>query len=88
MTVESGLKNGGPAFPVPEFLRGKMRGKRGEEGMSLREWYAGQALASLGMLLAKVHARVIINRDEIASQVFDMADAMLAESRKREAAEG
>lgn len=35
-------RNGGPAFPADSF------GSQHNPGMSLRDWFAGQALAGLG----------------------------------------
>lgn len=48
-------KNGGPAFPHGEFLtpvefgdgRKAARFHHSQAGMSLRDWFAGQALAGL-----------------------------------------
>ncbi|MBK8197005.1 MAG: hypothetical protein IPK75_01455 [Acidobacteria bacterium] len=67
-------KDGGPAFPTA-----------GSTGMSLRDWFAGQALAGL----CGTDARVYIDRNKIAgrfaSVAFELADAMIA---AREAANG
>lgn len=57
---------GGQAFPLsnncPQFL-----------GMTLRDWFAGQALASAYCNDPEADA------DEIASYAYTLADAMLAE---------
>ena len=37
--------DGGPAFPVPDLHPGAVQ--VGSNGMSLRDWFAGQALAGL-----------------------------------------
>lgn len=67
-------KDGGPAFPQNEwcFRRGD-----GSEGMSLRDWFAGKALAGLAS-----------NCDEaglsswcaapLADRAYEIADAMIA----------
>lgn len=37
------IKDGGPAFPVPD----REASDQGVRGMSLRDWFAGQAVAGL-----------------------------------------
>jgi hypothetical protein len=49
--------------------------------MSLRDWFAGQALA--GMLAKPVNRT---GMDAVASDAYNYADAMLAERAKPEAA--
>ena len=52
------------------------------DGMTLRQWYAGQALA--GILAAHAEEGVNLPSDkEAASMSFQYADAMIEESRKR-----
>ena len=59
-------KDGGPAFPVPETDTNYFDG-----GMTLRQWYAGQALAGID---------VNGNRpNDLAKELFRVADAMIAE---------
>lgn len=65
--------DGGPAFP----------GDGGSIfcGMSLREWFAGQALAGM----AKVYYHDDdpgVNTEHIAVTAYEIADAMLAERAK------
>lgn len=68
--------DGGPAFPVSQNAH--------EEGMSLRDWFAGQALKGL---LAKHGDAGWCERGEVKSTLgaaqtcYDYADAML-EARK------
>lgn len=45
--------------------------------MSLRDWFAGQALASRGLYGANVREK------EVAAECYAIADAMLAEREKR-----
>lgn len=70
--------NGGPAFPVVAELNVR------SEGMTLRDWFAGQALA--GMLAHGPHQdlAVLSSADlcaHIAGGAYDLAAAML-EARK------
>lgn len=58
-------KDGGPAFPVPWDNKGT--------GMTLRDWFAGQALAGL---LANANQEPW--EVEVTKQAYDFADAMLA----------
>lgn len=65
-------KKGGPAFPIVNH-EGVRAG-----GMTLRDWFAGQALA--GLVARSKYDEV---EWPIAEQAFLMADLML-EERKRE----
>lgn len=64
------MNNGGPAFPS----HGSM-GEVVQEGMSLRDWFAGQALAGMG-IIADAEAW------KLAAWAYETADAMLAEREK------
>ena len=64
----SDRQDGGPAFPCAQDVL------RSDEGMSLRDWFAGQALAGM---LANPDNHVT------AATAYDFADAMLAERGKR-----
>lgn len=67
--------DGGPAFPnMPEICHGN-------EGMSLRDWFAGQAV--VGMMAAKVAQATSNTAAQIlAKSAYLLADAMLAEREK------
>lgn len=61
-----------PAFPHPYYEH-----MGDEPGMSLRDWFAGHALA--GMASIEDSPRY----ETMASYAYQMADAMLAERAKR-----
>ena len=60
--------DGGPAFPASHQAR---------EGMTLRDWFAGMALAACGD-----H----IKHKNTAAEAFEIADAMLAVRERKEEA--
>lgn len=67
---------GGPAFPVEYSAQIS-------HGMSLRDWFAGQALA--GLLGTKGPNDTLYSQDPpqiVASSVYALADAMIAERAK------
>lgn len=63
--------DGGPAFPHfnPDT-------EVTHAGMSLRDWFAGQALA--GLLASGIAAQLRQTFDEVAEAAYNNADAMLA----------
>jgi hypothetical protein len=71
--------NGGPAFP--NIARDMMEGEKWRwiDGMSLRDWFAGQALQWAG-------SNEWFHADErhVAERAYKMADAMVAERAKAE----
>lgn len=69
----SKTNNGGPAFPFPVA-----HGSNAPKGMSLRDWFAGQALA--GMCAHQDTWGLGV--PQIAEAAFALADAMLAEREK------
>lgn len=74
-------RDGGPAFPqgVAEILgRGATSDEFGFPGMSLRDWFAGQAL--IGLLACP--DIILGGPKDYASRAFEHADAMLAERAK------
>jgi hypothetical protein len=61
--------NGGPAFPT-------VAGQQVySNGMSLRDWFAGQAVAGIS---ANADWWACAHEDQIARQSYEIADAMLA----------
>ena len=71
------LTNGGPAFPVRSVPL-EEGGQFFAAGMSLRDWFAGQALA--GLLASPVTDDM--SWSEIASKAYNAANSMLAERAK------
>lgn len=73
--------DGGPAFPTTKPLDGWGDPNR---GMSLRDWFAGQAL--IGLLSATSHPKSTGPSQEPAEvyalNAYILADAMLAERTK------
>jgi len=78
--VSTPINDGGPAFPHHETT------STGEPfhdhlGMSLRDYFAGQALA--GLLASQIHGMTNVpSKGPFARLAFDAADAMLAEKSK------
>lgn len=77
--ADSKIDNGGSAFPVavnPDF-------KFAHDGMSLRDWFAGQALAGItaGLCSDASHGNRAYDRvgfSHAAQDAYTMADAMIA----------
>lgn len=61
------INDGGPAFPVPQY-------RNTLPGMSLRDWFAGQALAGIMANADNGWA----DHNELSNTAFIYADAMLA----------
>lgn len=66
----SATKDGGPAFPVP-VAQPYGDGWMASGGMTLRDWFAGQALE-------KAARGSKFTAEEIATRAYYIADAMLA----------
>jgi hypothetical protein len=64
------IDDGGYAFPIPADDKA---GWHAESGMTLRDWFAGQALSSVGSSWSDEETRV-----EFARRSYLMADAMIA----------
>ena len=65
--------DGGPAFP---HSSSPMRGDLTEWGMTLRDWFAGQALGHIPALLDVTEQNA--SCENIAGHAYQIADAMLA----------
>lgn len=76
-------RDGGPAFPSGQLVsddsyKGWTKHEAVNQGMSLRDWLAGQALA--GMIAGSQGLDISI--EKFASQSYNLADAMLKERLK------
>lgn len=69
--------NGGPAFPVPMGVHWG--------GMTLRDYFAGQALAGFASALFREHRPPPAELAEsYAAAAYEMADAMVRKARGEE----
>lgn len=80
--------DGGPAFPTPTKTLGGGVGCPeietvviGLPGMSLRDWFAGQAIQGMAHVVRKNPGDDHM-ADSIALSAYEMADAMLVERAK------
>jgi hypothetical protein len=74
------MKNdGGPAYPAPAQPKTDWSLEDVTSGMSLRDWFAGQALAGLFRHSNWIQAP---DAEEVARRAYVVADAMLAERSK------
>ena len=81
------MKNNISAFPCYTIMHDVSTGKFAglgtkSDGMSLRDYFAGQALAGLTVNYA-TQSIDIINTECVVRQCYKFADAMLAEREKK-----
>jgi len=67
------MKDGGPAFPREDY---QTNCAPGQQGMSLRDWFAGMALG--GYMVSDL----AVNGPMAAQMCYEIADAMIAEREK------
>jgi hypothetical protein len=79
--MASEVNDGGAAFPRTGMLLQDELYEYPQDGMSLRDWFAVQAMAGLLASNATYGGRTD-NRVALAADAYAIADAMLAESRK------
>lgn len=83
-----GKPDGGPAFPRPMGHNGMEHHEEhdwstDDKGMSLRDWFAGQALAGGALEFFQGNGGgAWKDYNEFAASCYGMADAMLAEREK------
>lgn len=74
----SDIEDGGSAFPHTIIT-----GQHNTSGMSLRDWFAGQALAGLlADPTTDTHVPPALAQSAFADAAYRFADAMLAERQK------
>lgn len=79
--MSSARDNGGPAFPQDErHDNGELFRQHG--GMTLRDWFAGQALAGMLAFPGAVNGSREKSGVGVARAAYVYADAMLAERQK------
>lgn len=81
-TVAAEHDNGGPAFPLTGDAVSYTNGGFAMQGMSLEDYYAGQALAGQ---VANADFANTTTQKEHADLAYQMAAAMIREKRRREA---
>lgn len=74
--AEAAINDGGPAFP-----RSEGQSSTEFDGMTLRDWFAGQALAGW---LASFGPGEAVKVNGLAQFAYEIADALLAARDKRE----
>lgn len=76
--------DGGPAFPRAHYADGEDCEGISRGGMSLRDWFAGQAFSHLSQpILAAMHkGHRVPTSGEIVHLCYELADAMLKERVK------
>jgi hypothetical protein len=81
MPEQTKIDDGGPAFPQPETAHGNTVGDQfGQGGLSMRDWFAGQALC--GILAAHAGDDIALpDPVNAAKDAYNYADAMI-EARK------
>jgi hypothetical protein len=78
------IDDGGPAFPRPMVGSGSSNATSEQDGMSLRDWFAGQALQGMFAHVAGNHVDEMADgaiRKPFHKAAYAMADLML-EARK------
>lgn len=73
------MQDGGPAFPF-SFVDGETGARLAVPGMTLRDWFAGQALIAIQSDPGSAHAEPLrtMSFGAQARSAYAMADAMLA----------
>ena len=75
------IDDGGPAFPVPLLPGETWIGPGSPLGMTLRDWFAGQALNGYLASWETNNAPDFYETDHVAKTAYTYADAMI-EARK------
>lgn len=76
------IPDGGPAFPCIEVIEyGSGPREESHAGMSLRDYFAGRALAGIEASQGN-NGHFVSTVDKVAVRCFELADAMLAARSK------
>ena len=70
------IPNGGPAFPVSDTVHSTGQVQYGFNGMTLRDYFAGQSILGLALQTDTIDANV-------AQWAYALADAMLAARERK-----
>mgnify|MGYP000383067885 CR=1 FL=1 len=74
------IEEGGPAFPLADQPMPNGRWQQGSPGMSLRDWFAGQALMAAWDARDKGYFKG--DDSDMAECAYQIADAMLSARQK------
>ncbi|MBS0328250.1 MAG: hypothetical protein JSR30_00225 [Proteobacteria bacterium] len=74
----SATDDGGPAFPVADTVHPSGQIQYGFNGMSLRDWFASQALMGMCIQRPQDDDPDVWNHRMLANSAYAMADAMLS----------
>lgn len=74
---EEKIKDGGHAFPPGIAVDHAGDTYHGPYGMSLRDWFAGQALVGSMLMLGMDNEALDLSPKAVADHCFSLADAML-----------
>jgi hypothetical protein len=76
-------KDGGPAFPVPNTVAWNQKNNTAVTGMTLRDYFAGQALLAIAAnTLDESPYYEAMPASTVACMAYELADAMLATSER------
>jgi len=75
------INDGGPAFPVADTKHWDGQIQYGTNGMSLRDWLAGQALAGI---MTRNSSSASNSLNWVPVKAYALADAMLAARERKE----
>ena len=79
------IDDGGPAFPVASWINDHGNEVLGDDGMSLRDWFAGQVLSGQWTLRESEAAHITQPcAEDMARSAYRIADAMLAARKQDE----
>jgi hypothetical protein len=74
--MDTPINDGGPAFPLQDWDE-CIHSRRTETGMTLRDWFAGQALAGFAANPRMIDSRSPATLEIVSEWSFEAADAMI-----------